>query len=145
MKSVKTLRRTRLRRRVLRRARSRVGAVNKYTFRKVLQIKFSQGFASSKSMYFRKISQICFRRNIFPNMLSQKDFRKYALAISQASRKFASMVSQCFASFRNSCFRKDSQGFARIRKWTFAGIRQGFLSAKIMVFRNFKDSQWALC
>ena len=57
-KSVKKLRRTRLRRRVLRRAQSRGRAVNKYTFRKVSQIVFSQGFASAKCMYFHKVSQI---------------------------------------------------------------------------------------
>ena len=49
--------------RVLRQARRRGGAINKYTFRMVLQIVFSIGFASAKWMYFRKLSQICFRRN----------------------------------------------------------------------------------
>ena len=53
-------------RRVLRWARSRGGpggAVNEYTFRKFSQIVFSQGFASAKRLYFRKLSQICFRKN----------------------------------------------------------------------------------
>ena len=63
---VKTLRMTRQRRLVLLLAESRVGlgqAGNKYTFHKVSQIAFSQGFASPKCMYFRKLSQIRFRRN----------------------------------------------------------------------------------
>ena len=65
------------------------------------------------------------------------------------------MILHAFASFVQirkysfAVFRKLSQAFAihsfaRFRKeWTFARIRQGFASAKIMVFR--KDSQWALC
>ena len=139
--SVKTLRRTRLRRRVLWRARSRGGAVNKYTFRKVSQIVFSQGFASAKCMYFRKLSQICFRNN------------------TKVSQAFASMISQAFASFRANSqiwfrsvsqafaihgfasFRKDSQGFAnglsqgfakdsQVRKsWFFAMIRNGHFAS----------------
>ena len=44
-------------------AKSRGGARNKYTFSKVSQIVFSQGFASAKCMYFGKLSQLCFHRN----------------------------------------------------------------------------------
>ena len=40
------------------------------------------------------------------------------------------MVSQCFASFRNSWFDKLLQGFARVSKWTFTTIRQGLASVK---------------
>ena len=119
------------------------GGSNKFTFRKVSQIVFSQGFASAKCMYFRKLSQICFRNNT-------KVSQAFASMISQAFASFRTnsqiwfrSVSQAFAGFRNSWFRKLSQGFASFRKWTFAGIRQGFASAKIMGFR--KDSQWALC
>ena len=130
-KSVKTLRRTRLRR--LWRARS---WGNLAKFGKPCEIVFSQGFASAKCMYFRKVSQICFRRNTsvsqaFANVIS------HAFASVAQSRKYG------FAVFCKLSQFMVSQGFARIRKWTFAGIRQGFASAKIMVFR--KDSQWALC
>ena len=113
------------------------GGNNKFTFRKVSQIVFSQGFASAKCMYFRKLSQICFRNN------------------TKVSQAFASMISQAFASFRANSqiwfrsvsqafaihgfasFRKDSQGFAnrllqpfakdsQVRKsWFFARIRNG--------------------
>ena len=110
---------TRLRRRVLRRTQSRDGAGNKYTFRKVSQIVFSQGFASAKCMYFRKLSQICFRRI----SVRQYDFA----CIRELSRKFANMGLQCFASFRNL-----SQAFAI----------HGFATFKLQAFaRSRKDSQ----
>ena len=73
------------------------GGNNKFTFRKVSQIVFSQGFASAKCMYFRKLSQICFRNN------------------TKVSQAFASMISQAFASFRANSqiwFRSVSQAFA---------------------------------
>ena len=139
-KSVKTLRRTRLRRRVLWRPRSSGGAVNKYTFSKVSQIVFSQGFASAKCMYFRKVSQICISRNTsvsqgFANVISHAfasfaQIRKYGFAVFRK-------LSQAFAIHGFASFRKDSQGFAnglsqgfakdsQVRKsWFFARIRNG--------------------
>ena len=118
---------------------------NKYTFRKISQIVFSQGFASAKRMYFRKLSQICCRK-----YLGFASFRKFDFAgFRKLSRKFAGMVLQRFAIFRKllqflvSRFSQafnlqvsSSQGFAN-------ALSIGFASAKIMVFR--KDSQLALC
>ena len=63
MKSVKTLRMTRLRRHILQLALSRSGASNEHTFLTVSQVVFSQRFASVECMYFPKL---------FANMLSQK-------------------------------------------------------------------------
>ena len=149
------MRMTRLRRRVLRRARSRGGASNKYTLRKVLQLGFRKlcflkdsrvrnAYVFWQAFCGAAVSQICiicFRRNTqveqaFANVISQAfaivSFRK-------PSQAFASMVSQCFHcfKFRNvsqalafssysfARFRKVSQGFARFRTWTFARIRNG--------------------
>ena len=105
-KSVKTLRRTRLRRRVLQRARSRGGAVNKYTFRKVSQI-----------VRIRKCKMHVFSQGL-ANMLSQKYFSFQALA-NAISHAFASFVHICkygFAVFRKLSQFMVSQAFARIRK-----------------------------
>ena len=137
MKSVKTLRMTRLRRRVLLWARSKGGASNEYIFSKVSQIAFSQGFANAKCMYFRKL---------FANMLWQKylglaSFRKYDFAgfhklcaNSQICfRSVSQYYSQAFTIYGFASFSKHSQGFAN-------GLSQGFTSANIMVFR--KDQQW---
>ena len=60
-KSVKTLRMTRLRL-ALRRARNRGWANNKYTFRKVSQIVFSQGYKCKMHVFLQASA----------NMLSQK-------------------------------------------------------------------------
>ena len=105
MKSVKTLRMTRL-------SRSRGGAGNKYTFCKLSQIVFSQAFSSAKCMYFRKLSQIFFRKNTwvsqaFANMI----LHAFASFHANSQMRFRS-VSQYFASFRNLWFRKVWQGFA---------------------------------
>ena len=133
MKSVKTLRMTRLRRRVLLWARSKGGASNEYIFSKVSQIAFSQGFANAKCMYFRKL---------FANMLWQKylglaSFRKYDFAgfhklcaNSQICfRSVSQYYSQAFTIYGFASFSKHSQGFAN-------GLSQGFTSANIMVFRK---------
>ena len=123
-KSVKTLRMTRLRRRVVQRARSWGGASNipftrfhKSCFTKNLQVQIAY------VLCFSKLSQICICRNTqvshaFANMarISQ------ALASIRANR--FRRVSQYFASFRNLWFRKLLQGFTRFRKWTFARIRK---------------------
>ena len=73
---------------------------------------FSQRFTSAKCMYFRKVSQICFRRNTSFSKFSPMWFSM----LSQASCKFKSMVMQCFASFSKLSQFMLSQAFARIRK-----------------------------
>ena len=54
------------------------GTGNKYTFHKVSQIVISQGLASAKCMYFRKLLQICFHRNTLASFCKdlQINFRK---------------------------------------------------------------------
>ena len=71
------------------------------------QIVFSQGFASAKCTYFRKLSQICFRKNAY---------------ISQAFTSFSTFSQICFRSvlqYFSQGFAL-SQSFARFRKLTFA-------------------------
>ena len=132
---MKTLRRTKLRRRVLWRARSRGGAVNKYTF-----IVFSQGFARVRKCEMHVFSQG------FANMHSQKYFsfariRKCDFACFRKLRANLQIwfrkLSHAFAIQGFASFRKDSQGFAnglsqgfakdsQVRKsWFFARIRTG--------------------
>ena len=91
----------------------------------------SQAFASFSSnanalsqrfAIIRKLSQIWFGR------------------LSQA---FAQIRKCAFAVFRNISQAFTIYGFARIRKWTFARIRQGLASAKIMIFckEHFADAE----
>ena len=81
--------------------RSRGGASNKYTFGKVSQKVFSQGFASAKCMYFCKLPQICFHRNT----VQIPRFCKL-LQICRLSQAFVQIPKCGFA-----VFRKDSQAF----------------------------------
>ena len=86
------------------------------------QIVFPQGFASVKCMYFRKLLQICFRRNTsvlqaFANMISHA-FASFA-RISKYGFAVFSKLLQAFTIHGFTSFRKDSQGFAN-------GLSQGF-------------------
>ena len=122
------------------------GGSNKYTFRKVSQIVFSQGFASAKCMCFRKLSQICFRSN------------------TNVSQAFANMISQAFASFRANSqiwFRSVSQAFAihgfasfrndsqmdfrnhspRICKCENHGFSQGFAMGTLLMLLSYVPPQ----
>ena len=71
------------------------------------QIVFSQGFASAKCTYFRKLSQICFRKNAY---ISQA-FTSFSTFSQIWFRSVLQYFSQGFAL---------SQSFARFRKLTFA-------------------------
>ena len=88
-------------------------------------------FARFRKSLFRKDSQVrnacsfaSFCKYAFAEILRFGKLSQYYSGFRKLSRKFANMVSQCFAIFRNLWFRKLSQGFARIRKWTFARIRK---------------------
>ena len=136
-KSLKTLRMTRLKWRVLLQALPEQGgwlAINtsfarfrnswvwnactfasfrKYCFAEILNV--SQVF--TLEIWFRRLSQ------------TSTHFRKYGFTVFRN-------ISQGFAIYSFAKFHKVSQGFAN---W----LSQGFASAEIMVFR--KVSQWGLC
>ena len=121
-----------------------VGASNKYTFRKVSQIVYSQGFAGAECMYFcklmsssnTKVQQICLQVILRFSKLSQVWFRRLSQGFAQICKYGFTVFSQYMV----------SQTFARIRKESQMDFRNHsprIRKSKIMVFR--KDSQWALC
>ena len=154
-KSLKTLRMTTLIERVLRARPEQGGGSNKYTFRKVSQIVFSQGFASAKCMYFasfrkyafaiilrfRKLSQVWFRR------LSQAfaQIRKYGFAVFRKLSQF--MVSQAFARIRKDSQMDFRNHSPRIRKCENHGFSQGFAMGTLLMVQGHdyhNDFLWPL-
>ena len=136
------------------------GASNKYTFRKVQQIVFSQGFASAKCMYFRNFAS--YRKYSFAEIFRfRKLLQIWFLMLSRAFEQICNygFAVLKFASFHNLWFRKLSQVFARIRKWTFARIRQcknhgfsqGFAMGTLLMSRSYswavstsRDARWKI-
>ena len=121
-KSVKTLRITRLRRRILRPGagvgqpiKKPFARFRKSCFCKDLQVRNACIFASFRKYAFAEILR-------FANMIFAC-FRKL-------SRKFANIVLQCFTSFRMLLQFMVSQAFARIRKESQMDFRKDSLVRK---------------